>query len=126
MKRERNVFNMECGNTFIENLIIKGVPANEVETIVTFTKLEDEAIIYTTDNTVLTRLKKNMKSNPNEWKFVRFFKQSTNDCIGEVVGVEISCPKKYISFRSSNHKISEEQKKKASERFKKMWEEKNK
>lgn len=122
MKQERNAGNMEYGNTFIENLYIRGVSADEVETIVTFNKLEGEAIIYTTDNTVLTKLKKNIKSNPDEWKLVRFSTHSSNDSENEITSVEVSCPKKYISFRSSKRRISEEQKKKASERFKKMWE----
>lgn len=124
MKRERNAGNMEYGNTFIENLYIRGISADEVETIVTFNKLEGEAIIYTTDNTVLTKLKRNIKLNPDEWKLVRFSTRSSNDGESEVTSVEVSCPKKYISFKSSKRKMSEEQRKSASERFKKMWEEK--
>lgn len=117
---------MEYGNTFIENLYIRGISSDEVETIINFTKLEDKAIIYTTDNTVLTKLKKRIKSNPGEWKIVRMFTRVSDNGKSEITGVEISCPKKYISFKSYSRKVSEEQKKLASERFKKMWEEKNK
>lgn len=112
---------MEYDTTFVENLCIKGVPSDEVETIVTFSKLENEAIIYTTDNTVLTKLKKQIKSNPDEWKIIRISTHGSGKNSEELQSIEISCPKKYVSFKSSNRKMSEEQKRKASERFKKMW-----
>ena len=100
----------------IDSITLRGTSEDEKETIISFTKGNTVAYVYTADNSVLTKIKKHMKANPKEWKLHNVYR---ND--NEYVAVEVTCPKKYISFRgkSKSREMTEEQKKATSERLKK-------
>lgn len=73
------------------------VQVNEQETTVSMYRDSDEAEIYTSDTTVMTKLDRKVKEHPDEWKCVRV---ETMGAGAEVVDKWYSCPKKLISFRS--------------------------
>lgn len=100
----------------INKIVFHGNSEDEKETIISFVKGSTVAYIYTADNTVLTKLKKNVNANPKEWKLHNVYRSSDS-----YAAVEVTCPKKYISFRgkSKSREMTEEQKKAASERLKK-------
>lgn len=64
----------------------------------------DYTVAYTSDNTILTKFKKKILANPEEWKVTKMYKLPD----GRVTGYEITFPKKYKSWftagkaRSSN------------------------
>lgn len=92
------------------------VPLYEQETHISFMRDEDFARIYTSDSTQITRLDKLCESNPDMYQLERDEKLSRS---------YICKDKSMISFRSKKRQISEEQKRAASERFKKYHENKN-
>lgn len=95
---------------------IQGVPDNEKETHINFLHSSDNCVLYTRDNSQVTKLKKCLKDNPNEYKC---FAQIESD--GSVVSYEFEFPKKYITFRKRNKEsnLSEEQRMEIAKRFRK-------
>lgn len=111
---------MEYTKEYIEDIVFSGLCREEVETCINFSRYDDNnAYIFTSDNTVLTRLKKLLLSEKSEYKIYKVFKRGE-----EIHGVEVTCPKDLISFRSGHRDMTEEQKQAAGERMKKMWEDK--
>lgn len=86
----------------------------EQEVHINFSRDENVAELYTSDPTWMTKLDNLVKKSPELYEVVKKTE----------FGKLYRFPKKLISLRSSisTRTISEEQKKKASERFKKMWE----
>jgi len=87
------------------------VPTDEQETVVTYSRNDDKAVIYTTDSTVMTKLDK----MGGVYKRVKESKES-----GVVVAVTYEAPKRLISFRSKimRRNLTDEQRKALSERMK--------
>lgn len=77
-------------------VVIKGLSGEEQETTVQMSRTEDVAYVWTSDNTVATKIKKLMGRAPDQWKLVKI---STN-AAGEPVGYFFECPKKLVSFRT--------------------------
>lgn len=75
---------------------IKGVSVEEQETTVQMGRTEDVAYVWTSDNTIVTKIKKLMVKAPDQWKLVKI---STN-ADGEAVGYFFECPKKLVTFRT--------------------------
>ena len=100
----------------INDLLITGVSADEQETTINFSRTDKEAEIYTSDNTVLTKIKNMFSSDDCEWKL----KNVVKDRKGNVVSVFFSVPKKLISLRAKTVKssLTDEQKQAAAERLK--------
>ena len=89
----------------------------ERETTICTIANEDEMKIYTSDNTMLTKLKKVMEANPLTVKCWCAGRNSN----GDVTGYFFLMPKKHLSIRiTAGREVSEENKKLASERFKKL------
>ena len=100
----------------INDLLITGVSADEQETTINFSRTDKEAEVYTSDNTVLTKIKNMFSSDDCEWKL----KNVVKDKKGNVVSVFFSVPKKHISLRAKTAKssLTDEQKQAAAERLK--------
>lgn len=98
---------------------IKTVKVNkdEQETIISFSRDDEEAEIYTSDNTVLTKLKKKLAKDPKNYLCYEGPKDENDN----VTGYFFKCPKKFIRFgTASNRKpLSDSQKQAISDRFKK-------
>ena len=67
----------------INDLSITGVSADEQETTINYGRTDKEAEVYTSDNTVLTKIKNMFNSDDCEWKL----KDVVKDQDGNVVGV---------------------------------------
>lgn len=74
------------------------VQLNEQETIVSMYRDSDEAEVYTSDTTVITKLDRKVKEFPDVWKCIRVETMGNG---AEVVGKWYRCPKKMISFRNT-------------------------
>lgn len=97
-----------------------GLNISEQETSVSFARDSDICIVYTSDSTVMTKLDKLVESdNLPHWKL----KEEHRLLNGELIGKTYETHKRLISFRSniSTREMSDEQKEAASERFRKMW-----
>ena len=75
--------------------VIKCQDLTEAETVITIARNDNKAVIYTSDNTTLTKLKKRILGNPRDWKVTKLYKTGA----GDITGYEITCPKKFISYR---------------------------
>ena len=100
----------------INDLVITGVSTDEQETTINYGRTDKEAEVYTSDNTVLTKIKNMFSSDDCEWKL----KNVVKDRDGNVVGVFFIVPKKLISLRAKTVKssLTDEQKQAAAERLK--------
>lgn len=90
---------------------------DEQETSITMLRNSDEVKIYTSDNKMLTKLSKMFDKNKEIWKCF----ECGRDSAGKVTGYLFITNKKAISFRTGKGKnISEEDREKRRERFKKL------
>lgn len=94
---------------------IMKIPVNEQETVINFTRDSDKATVYTTDTTMLTKLHKLTKKNPEEWRLVD---QDTVN--GIVISETFECPNKLISLRAILRVMTEEQRYAEAEILKKV------
>lgn len=113
---------------YVENLSllsIIGVLYDEQETIVSFTRGEDVALITTTDPTVFTQLKKKVLTNPEEWELDSVTIRAGETNAFALSSATFACPKRLVSFRSKTgegRRLTEEQKTAAAERLKRARE----
>ena len=113
----KGIYNKEVKRRMnINDLVITGVSTDEQETTINFSRTDKEAEVYTSDNTVLTKIKNMFSSDDCEWKL----KNVVKDRDGNVVGVFFIVPKKLISLRAKTVKssLTDEQKQAAAERLK--------
>ena len=96
---------------------LMGNSSDEQETSIVCERNGDKMTIWTSDNTMVTKLKGLMIKNPDAYKLI-----SISTCDGQPVAYEIEAPKKFLSFRSTNapRAITEEQRAASSERMKAM------
>lgn len=92
-----------------------GLPLEEQETHINFSRDGVKATVYTSDTTVMTKLNKLVKLQGTEWKLESESKLKN----GELVEKTYSCPVEFISFRSKRTKreYTEEEKKEIVERL---------
>lgn len=94
-----------------------GIPINEQETTINFQRDGETAMIWTSDNTMITRLDKLCKAS-GRYKLIEESKAQ-----GVIVAKKYETDKKLISFRTDRVKrhLSENQKKELSERARKNF-----
>ena len=113
----KGIYNKEVKRRMnINDLVITGVSTDEQETTINYGRNDEEAEVYTSDNTVLTKIKNIFSSDDCEWKLTNVVK----DKKGNVVSVFFSVPKKLISLRAKTVKssLTDEQRRAAAERLK--------
>ncbi len=90
-----------------------GIPVNEQETVIQFSRDSDDAVIWTSDSTIMTKLDKLV--DYKNWHKVKVDKIDS-----EIVAKEYRANKSLISFRSkkSERVLSEEQRQALSDRLK--------
>ena len=113
----KGIYNKEVKRRMnINDLVITGVSTDEQETTINYGRNDEEAEVYTSDNTVLTKIKNIFSSDDCEWKL----KNVVKDKKGDVVSVFFSVPKKLISLRAKTVKssLTDEQRRAAAERLK--------
>ena len=124
---EESKWTIKFYETNIDKLALVGTPPSEQETIVTFERESDRAIIETTDPTVFTKLKKRLTSEENDDWRLEGVSRPSEAAPFRVSSVCFSCPKKFVSFKfkSSSKTLTDEQRKVMSERLKKARETKS-
>ena len=127
LRAEGSKWTIKFYETNIDKLALVGTPPSEQETIVTFERESDRAIIETTDPTVFTKLKKRLTSEENDDWRLEGVSRPSEAAPFRVSSVCFSCPKKFVSFKfkSSSKTLTEEQRKVVSERLKKARETKS-
>lgn len=70
----------------------------EAETIINWSRKDETASIYTSDNTFVTKIKQKVKFNPTEYKCW----EAGRDDEGKVTGYFFEMPLKYLSFRGGS------------------------
>ena len=124
IRAEGSRWTIKFYETNIDKLALVGTPPSEQETIVTFERESDRAIIETTDPTVFTKLKKRLMSEENDdWRLESVSRPSEAAAF-RISSVCFSCPKKFVSFKfkSSSKTLTDEQRKVMSERLKRARE----
>ena len=101
--------------TVDDMVTLMGVPSEEQETSITFERNSDKMTIWTSDNTMVTKLKKLMVKNPTEYVLV-----SISTCGGQPVMYEIEAPKELLLLRNVRVAcvMTEEQRTECAERLK--------
>ena len=99
----------------VDQIEVIHVDMCEAETCINWCRGDSAIHIFTSDNTMLTKLKKCMAKNPKNWQCY----EAGRDRAGFVVGYNFIAPKKALRFVGGNER-SEEQKAAASERMKAM------
>ena len=124
IRAEESKWTIKFYETNIDKLALVGTPPSEQETIVTFERESDRAIIETTDPTVFTKLKKRLTSEENDDWRLEGVSRPSEAAPFRVSSVCFSCPKKFVSFKfkSSSKTLTEEQRKVAAERLKRARE----
>ena len=92
-------------------------PLDEQETSIVFERNSDKMIIWTSDNTIVTKLRGLMTKSPEE-----YILRSISTYDGQPVAYEVEAPKEFLSFRSVRvtRTMTEEQRIANSERMKAM------
>ena len=92
-------------------------PLDEQETSIVFERNSDKMTIWTSDNTIVTKLRGLMIKSPEE-----YILRSISTYDGQPVAYEVEAPKEFLSFRSVRvtRTMTEEQRIANSERMKAM------
>lgn len=87
------------------------LPVAEQETLTSFMRDDDYAIVYTSDTTMITKFDKLCKNSPEYYSLIEETKYGKRYKISD---------KSLVSYRQKKKEMSEENKNAASERFKKL------
>lgn len=101
-----------------------GVSTQEQETVITWSRGDEKAHIYTSDSVMMARLKKRYENNPKEYTGLTIGHLQS----GEEVSVDIDIPLSLLTLRKKSaerREMTEEEKQAARERFAKYREAKN-
>ena len=114
MSRKSKGGYMELDNNYNRGNYNYSLPVSEQEVSIVFTRDEDFATIYASDTTYITKLDKLCKTSPEYYSLIK------DTGRGKMYKCE---DKTLISFRQKKKEMSEENKAKASERFKELHKE---
>ena len=93
-----------------------GTPLEEQETVINWLRIDDVIQIYTSDNTMLTKLKKLMASGPDQYTLTDVGYYEGNPC-SVTVTTQLRC----LSLRAGNKRdLSEEERQALSDRMKQI------
>ena len=94
IRAEESRWTIKFYETNIDKLTLVGTPPSEQETIVTFERGSDRAIIETTDPTVFTKLKKRLMSEENDGWRLESVSRPSEAAAFRISSVCFSCPQK--------------------------------
>ena len=93
-----------------------GTPLEEQETVINWLRVDDVIQIYTSDNTMLTKLKKLMASGPDQYTLTDVSYYEGNPC-SVTVTTQLRC----LSLRAGNKRdLSDEERQALSDRMKQI------
>ena len=106
----------------IDDITAVHVNIHDAETVINFSRNDDVCNLYTTDNTIITKMKRVMRKNSEYKCYVNSVDTDHNP-----TSYCFEFPKKRLSFRTpiKRNKMTEEQRKEARERFRSYWKKKN-
>ncbi len=94
---------------------INSIPTEEQETVINYSRMEKAVSIFTSDQTVITRLDKLCEKAPEYYQVTEVtISNVTNRVLTKVYSVS---DKSVISYRPGKRKLSEEQKKAIAEQL---------
>ena len=83
----------------IQSLSFSGIPGDEQETVIVFSRNSNTASVETTDSTVLTKLKKCAVTSPDEWVLTNVTTNPNESDPTKITSICFKCPKKLVSLR---------------------------
>lgn len=93
-----------------------GTPLEEQETVINWLRVDDVIQIYTSDNTMLTKLKKLMASGPDQYTLTEVGYYEGNPC-----SITVTAQLRCLSLRAGNKRdLSEEERQALSDRMKQI------
>lgn len=93
-----------------------GTPLEEQETVINWLRIDDVIQIYTSDNTMLTKLKKLMASGPDQYTLTE-----VGYCEGCPCSVTVTTQLRCLSLRAGNKRdLSDEERQALSDRMKQI------
>lgn len=93
-----------------------GTPLEEQETVINWLRVDDVIQIYTSDNTMLTKLKKLMASGPDQYTLTDVSYYEGNPC-----SVTVTAQLRCLSLRAGNKRdLSDEERQALSDRMKQI------
>lgn len=93
-----------------------GTPLEEQETVINWLRIDDVIQIYTSDNTMLTKLKKLMASGPDQYTLTE-----VGYCEGNPCSVTVTAQLRCLSLRAGNKRdLSDEERQALSDRMKQI------
>lgn len=104
----------------LQSLSIAGVPVDDQETVIVFSRNGKTASVETTDSTVFTKLKKCAVNSPDEWVLTNITQEQGETDPTRLSSVCFECPKRLISIRSKTaapREMTEEERAAAAERM---------
>lgn len=104
----------------LQSLSITGIPGDEQETVIVFSRNGKTASVETTDSTVFTKLKRCAATSPDEWILANVTQEQGEADPMRLSSVCFECPKKLISIRSKTatpREMTEEERVAAAERM---------
>ena len=104
----------------IQSLSFSGIPGDEQETVIVFSRNSNTASVETTDSTVLTKLKKCAVTSPDEWMLTNVTTSPFESDPTKITSICFECPKKLISLRSKSaapRELTEEERAEIAERM---------
>lgn len=107
----------------LQSLSIAGVPVDDQETVIVFSRNSKTASVETTDSTVFTKLKKCAATSPDEWVLTNVTQEQGETDPTRLSSVCFECPKRLISIRSKTaapREMTEEERAAAAERMRNL------
>ena len=104
----------------LQSLSIAGIPGDDQETVIVFSRGGETASVETTDSTVFTKLKKCAATSPDEWVLTNVTQEQGETDPMRLSSVCFECPKKLISIRSKTvapREMTDEERAAAAERM---------
>lgn len=96
-----------------------GTSIDEQETTITAARADDYIRIYTSDNTMLTKLRKLLATNDTEYRLIDV--QYSDAAHTTAISVMVEAPARCLSFRAgSKREMSDEQRQALADRMKQM------
>lgn len=83
-----------------QDLYMRGLPAEEYETVIIIRRTDKTATVSTTDPTMLTKIKRCVKTEENKWELVSVTHPTDDPDPLHIVELVMSAPKKLIALRS--------------------------
>ena len=98
-----------------------GISLAEQETVINFYRIDDRMSIYTSDQTMISKLRKSLSKNPQKLN-TGYLLEREEKPNGRTVAIEVSAPKNLFSLRNPMKKrdLTDEERKAMAERMRKV------